>query len=67
MASLLRLFLWYNPVCYEVFFKHSFLSQGSHQGRHDFGGAVALGMFCIALVAEQRVRVSKVTLGSLLV
>lgn len=49
MVSLLMLFLWYNPVSARSFFNHSFVSRGSHQGRHDFGGAVALGMFRVAL------------------
>lgn len=49
MVSLLMLFLWYNPVSAMSFFNHSFVSRGSHQGRHDFGGAVALRMFRVAL------------------
>lgn len=65
VVSLLMLLLWYNPVW--VFFKHSFVSQGSHQGKHDLGGAVALGTFCIVLVAEQRAHVSTVPMWSLLV
>lgn len=59
VVSLLRLFLWYNPVSAEFLFKHSFVSRGSHEGRHDFGGTVTLGMFCMSLVAEQRAHVAK--------